>query len=33
MTVPRPVMTVVMLAAAVLGIIAGSRLFAVLAGG
>lgn len=32
MTVPRPVVTVVMVAAAVLGIIVGSRLFALLGG-
>ena len=32
MTVPRPVVTVVMVAAAVLGILAGSRLFALLGG-
>ena len=33
MTVPRPVVTVIMLAAAVLGVIAGWRLFEMLAGG
>ena len=33
MSAPRPVVTVVMLAAAVLGILAGSRLFTLLGGG
>jgi hypothetical protein len=33
MRVPRPVMHLVMLAASVLGVIAGTRLFEMLAGG
>jgi hypothetical protein len=33
MSVPRPVMHVVMLAATVIGVIAGTRLFEMLAGG
>ncbi len=33
MTVPRPLVTVIMVAAIILGVIAGSRLFLVLSGG